>query len=90
MRSNDKLKTYLHYHNTNDHKTYQGNDISQRALIHIFLYFYDPLMTWSCEVTRQIKLIIFPPAENPSTKQGKAPTYIERFPSLKPQDSLIT
>ena len=42
----DKLKTYLHYHNAYDHKTYQGGDIQRGSSTHKFAWPFNEVVMW--------------------------------------------
>ena len=56
FRSRDKLKTYLHYHNAYDHKTWQDHD-SHWVFLPIKSHVH--ISTWSCKITWKTKIIIY-------------------------------
>ena len=57
----DKLKTfYLHYQRAYGHQTWQMITYHDGLLP---IKSHDPLIMWSCEITRQIKIIVSPLSE---------------------------
>ena len=56
-RSRDKLKTYLHYQSAYGHQTWQDVTYLNELLP---IKSRDPLITWSCKITRHTKIIIAP------------------------------
>ena len=51
------LKTYLHHHNVSGHQNWQVLTYHKGVLL---IKSYDPLIMWSCQITRQTKTIISP------------------------------
>ena len=83
-----KLKTYLHYHSTYDHQTWQGVSYLDELLS---IKSYDTLIMWSFAITWQTKIIISPPTTTVpmATKLGKMAVYLNGLLPIKSYDPLI-